>query len=456
MSSELLLKNAHIVNEDETIDADVLVKNCKIEKIGHINKYSQNLKVIDIEGKTVTPGGVDPHVHFDLAVMNTRSCDNFEQGSKEALLGGTTTVIDFVTPSKDITLLRALEARRKDIDACYVDYGFHMGVTSWGAETPDDMRLMVEQEGITSFKTFLAYLDTVGIDDRQLVKVMQNTKELNALVTIHAENGDLIDHLRDKFIKEKKFSPKYHALSRPADTEGEAAFRSLMLANYLDVPAYLVHMSTKQATDALVYFQQKGAQVYGETCPQYLFEDDNWYEKSFEKASSAVMSPPLRIREEGHQERLWDALARGEISTVGTDHCPFTLEQKKKGINDFTKIPNGAAGVKQRMSVLYNHGVMKDKIDIHQFVALTSTRASKLFGMYPRKGRIAAGSDADLVVWSKNPNSLYKNSIYEDLEEVFSPSIVIGGGKIKVENQRLVSNLAQGIYIKRSAPLFNL
>ena len=393
-----LLKNGRIVTASEDFFGDILIRGDKIEAIGQGLKNAD--KVIDAQGMWIIPGGIDPHVHLDMPFMGTFSSDNYSSGTLAALHGGTTMVIDFILQTQGKSLRHALEAwQGRSNGNCYGDYSFHMAVTDFNEDTASEIREMVEEEGITSFKTFMAYKGALMIDDGQMVGLMKEVKKQGGMVTVHATNGDMIDALIAKHRSEGKLSPLYHYLSQPEITEAEASGRFCDMAFYTDVPAYIVHMTCQGALDAVRDVTFRDQKVFVETCIQYLLLDADLYEKDFDGAKW-VMSPPLRKGKD--RTALWAGINQGLVQVVGTDHCPFKWEQKLMGKDDFSKIPNGHPAIEHRMELLFSEGVNKGKISPNKFVEVTSTNPAKIFGMYPRKGTIGVGSDADLVILDPN------------------------------------------------------
>lgn len=459
MNEKILIKNGEIVTPTDRYIADIYVENGEIKKIGKtLEKPSSDTRVIDAYGHYVFPGAIDAHVHMELPFMGEVSADDFETGTAAGLAGGTTTIIDFVIPSRNQSLLDGLKTWQEKARKSVSDYAFHMAVTWFGDKTAKEMEICVREEGITSFKTFMAYRGAIGVDDTEMIKVMETAKDLNALVTAHCENGEMVVALQDKLYNAGKISPKYHALSRPAPLEGEATARAIMLARMTGIPLYIVHVTAKEAVDAIAEARQRGQVVFGETCPQYLLLDDRVYDKPDFEGAAYVMSPP--IRPQGHQDVLWNALKSGIIHTVATDHCPFHQKgQKELGLKDFRKIPNGAAGIQNRLSLMYTYGVLAERIDIHQFVEVNCTRPAKLFGMYPRKGAIMEGSDADIVIWDplkegtiSAKTHLHKcdRNIFEGFKTKGAPAYVIANGKVQFDNGDLKVERGAGRFITRS------
>ena len=395
----IIIKNGCVVTASESYIADIYIEGQQIIAIGQNLDYGAD-KMIDASNKLVFPGGIDPHVHLDMPFMGTYSSDDYETGTRAALHGGTTMVIDFILQTQGDTLHSALKTwQEKSRGKAIGDYSYHMAVTDFNDEVAKEVVQMIEEEGISSFKTFMAYKGALMIDDGQMVQLMKVVKEYGGLVTVHATNGDMIDSLIAKNRAEGNVSPLYHYLSQPEITEAEASGRFADMLFYTGCPGYIVHMTCEGALNAVRKATQRNQKVFVETCTQYLMLDASLYEKNFEGAKW-VMSPPLREKKD--QEALWSGINQGLVQVVGTDHCPFMLEQKEMGKHDFSKIPNGHPGIEHRMELLFSEGVHKGKISLTKYVELTSTNAAKIFGMYPRKGTIAIGSDADLVIFDPN------------------------------------------------------
>jgi dihydropyrimidinase len=454
----VLIKNGNIVTANDGWTGDVRCEDGRIVELGEGLDAGAGDEVIDASGQYVFPGGLDPHVHMELPFMGTVSADDFETGTAAGVAGGTTSIIDFVIPGRGDDLMEALASWHDKAAKAVSDYGFHMAVTWWGDQTAEWMRRCVEEGGINSFKTFMAYRGAIGVDDPELIKIMNTARELGALVTVHAEHGDMVVDLQDRLMAQGLTAPKYHALSRPAPLEGEATSRAIMLARMTKEPLYVVHVTCQQAMHAIAEARERGQEVYGETCPQYLLLDDSIYDTDDFEGAAAVMSPPIRPK--GHQEPLWAALRSGILQVVATDHCPFNLVgQKDMGKDDFRLIPNGAAGIEHRLSLMYTYGVMAGRIDLNQFVDLTSTRAAKLFGLYPRKGAILVGSDADLVVWdpaatgeisAATHHHKVDRSIFEGFETQGTCSHVLVNGQVRFKDGNLDVTRGAGRYLKRS------
>ncbi len=452
----ILIKNARIITASDDSHGDIYIEGETIHSIGK-DLNIDAAQVIDATGKIVFPGGIDPHVHLDMPFMGTFSSDNYETGTLAALHGGTTMVIDFVLQTQGKSLYHALEAwQGRSNGNCYGDYSFHMAVTDFNEKTKREIQQMVEEEGITSFKTFMAYKGALMIDDGQMVDLMAEVKKQGGMVTVHATNGDMIDKLIAKHKSEGKLSPLYHYLSQPEITEAEASGRFTDMAYYTDVPAYIVHLTCEGALNAVRRATHRNQKVFVETCIQYLILDASLYEKDFEGAKW-VMSPPLRQKKD--QEALWAGLNQGLVQIVGTDHCPFKWEQKLMGKDDFSKIPNGHPAIENRMELLYSEGVGKGKISPQKYVEVTSTNPAKIFGMYPQKGCIAVGSDADLVIF--DPNEEHEISVdthhmnvdysaYEGWKVKGKCKTVLLRGKVAIDNGEVKIDKGYGQFVKRN------
>lgn len=452
--SSILIKNGRVVTASADYEADIFIDNGVILAIGK-NFQVQADQVIDATGKIVFPGAIDPHVHLEMPFMGTFSSDTYETGTLAALHGGTTTVIDFVLQTQGKSLGYALEQwQGRSNGNCYGDYSFHMAVTDFNDGTRKEIRDMVVNHGITSFKTFMAYKGALMIEDGEMVLLMNEVKKQGGMVTVHATNGDIIDSLVAKHRAEGKLSPLYHYLSQPEMTEAEASGRFADMVNYTGVQGYIVHMTCEGALNAVRRSTMRDQRVLAETCIQYLMLDASLYER--EDGHKWVMSPPLRERKD--QTSLWAGLNQGLIQVVATDHCPFRWEQKMLGKNDFSKIPNGHPAIEHRVELLYSEGVAKGRINLHKFVEVLSTNPAKIFGMYPRKGYIGIGADADLVIFDPNEkhtlsaathhmNADY--SCYEGVEVQGKVKTVILRGKVAIDNGKVLIAKGYGQYIKR-------
>jgi dihydropyrimidinase len=452
----LLIKNGRIITADADYYADLYIEGETIAMIG--KQLPVNAKeVIDVAGMLVMPGGIDPHVHLDMPFMGTYSSDSYETGTTAALFGGTTMVIDFILQTQGKSLASALEEWRSRADGnARGDYSFHMAVTDFNEQTRKEIKQMIEKEGITSFKTFMAYKGALMIDDRQMIGLMNEVKAHGGMVTAHATNGDMIDFLVAKHRAEGKLSPLYHYLSQPEVTEAEASGRFADMAGYTGCPAYIVHLTCEGALNAVRKAAAKNHHVLVETCMQYLVLDASLYEKDFEGAKW-VMSPPLREKKD--QESLWSGINQGIVQVVGTDHCPFMWEQKKMGEKDFSKIPNGHPGIEHRMELLFSEGVNKGKISVNRYVELTSTNAAKIFGMFPRKGCIAVGADADLIIFDPNEQHQLSASThhmrvdysaYEGWQVKGKVKKVVLRGKLAIDGAECKVEKGYGQFVRRS------
>ena len=452
----ILIKNGRVITASEDYTADIFIEGEKISSIG------KNLNVkadeeIDAKGKLIFPGGIDPHVHLDMPFMGTFSSDNYETGTLAALHGGTTMVIDFILQTQGKSLHSALEEWRGRSDGnAFGDYSFHMAVTDFNDETKKEIKDLIDKEGITSFKTFMAYKGALMIDDRQMIGLMNEVRDRGGLVTVHATNGDMIDFLVAKHRSEGKLSPLYHYLSQPEITESEAAGRFVDMAYHTDVPSYIVHLTCEGALNQVRDATRRDQKVFVETCIQYLILDASLYENDFEGAKW-VMSPPLREKKD--QASLWAGLNQGLVQVVGTDHCPFEWKKKLMGEKDFSKIPNGHPAIEHRMELLYSEGVEKGKISLNKYVEVTSTNAAKIFGMFPQKGTIGIGADADLVIFdpkkkhvlsAKTHHMNVDYSGYEGWDVTGKVETVILRGTVAVDKGKEKIKKGYGKFIKRS------
>jgi len=452
----ILIKNGRIITTSDDQDADIFIEGETVSAIGKNLNLNADM-TIDASGKLVFPGGIDPHVHLDLPFMGTFSSDNFETGTKAALFGGTTTVIDFAIQTQGKSMYAALdEWNKKSDNNSFADYSYHLAVTDYNKDTQSEVKKLIEDEGITSFKTFMAYKGVLMIDDGQMVGLMRQLRDLGGLITVHATNGDMIDNLIAKHRSEGKLSPLYHYLSQPEITEAEASGRFVDMAYYTDVPAYIVHLTCEGALNKVREATARNQMVFVETCIQYLLLDASLYEKEGFEGAKWVMSPPLRQKKD--QETLWAGINQGLVHTVGTDHCPFNMKQKRMGENDFSKIPNGAPGIEHRVELLFSEGVKKGRISLNKFVEVTSTYAAKIFGMFPKKGTIACGADADIVIF--DPNEKHTISVdnhhhncdysgYEGWEVTGKCQTVLVRGKVAMDNNEIKLNKGYGQFIKR-------
>jgi len=450
----VLVKNGRVVTAESDYIADIYTEGEKIVAIGKDLPYKAD-KIINAKGKLVFPGGIDPHVHLDMPFMGTYSSDDYTSGTRAALFGGTTMVIDFILQTQGDTLKNALKAwQGRSKGKAIGDYSYHMAVTDFNSKVAKEVVHMIEKEGITSFKTFMAYKGALMIDDGQMVQLMKVVKENSGLVTVHATNGDMIDSLIAKNRKAGNMKPIYHYLSQPEVTEAEASARFTDMLNYTGCPGYIVHMTCEGALNAVRKSTMRNQKVFVETCPQYLTLDASLYKR--DDGAKWVMSPPLREKKD--QTALWSGINQGLIQVVGTDHCPFTWKQKQMGKNDFSKIPNGHPAIEHRMELLFSEGVRKGRISLSKYVELTSTNAAKIFGMYPKKGTIAIGADADLVIFNPTKkHTLSKDShhmnadysSYEGFKVTGKTETVLLRGQVAIEKNTCLLKPGYGQFVKR-------
>ena len=449
---KLLIKNGRLVLPTDTIKADLLLEDGKISRIEkEIN--SEETPILDAKEAFILPAGIDPHVHLSLPTPNGLSADDFESGSQAAIAGGTTTFIDFITPEKGQNLMDAFEQRKAEVINCACDYAFHMSIIEWRDSIPQEMKTCVKDCGITSFKTYLAYRKSIGISFMELEKVMETAKSLNVMVTIHAELGDIIDELRDKAIQNNQTELYFHPKTRPDYTEYQAVEKVIELVKKTHCKTYIVHVSTVESLNKIAKAQKEGLPIFAETCPQYFTFTDTVYQKEKNKALGFMMSPP--IRSEKNRIGIEHGILNGFVSTLGTDHCPFTLEQKQKATN-FAETANGAGGIQHRLSRFYSHFVQPRKLTINEMVNLTSSNPAEFFKL-PNKGIIAEGYDADLIIWKETSGKMSDQNLYSkgnlDIyadEALFGKAdIVIKAGQIVYQNEKLIDKLPQGKYLYR-------
>ena len=452
----ILIKNGNIITASDNYVADIFIEGETIKTIGK-NLSDKADKIIDASGKLVFPGGVDPHVHLDMPFMGTYSSDNYETGTMAALFGGTTMVIDFILQKQGNSLHDALkEWKSRSDNNCVGDYSFHMAVTDFNDNTKIEIKDFIEEEGITSFKTFMAYKGALMIDDRQMIGLMEEVKKHGGLINVHATNGDMIDYLTQKHRGEGKLSPLYHYLSQPEITEAEASERFVDMASYTGCPGYIVHLTCEGALNAVRNATKRNQKMFVETCIQYLILDASVYENNFEGAKW-VMSPPLREKKD--QQTLWAGINQGLVQVVATDHCPFKWEQKLMGKDDFSKIPNGHPAIENRMELLFSEGVAKNKITLNKYVEVACTNPAKIFGMFPRKGTIAVGSDADIIIFDPNEKHTLSATThhmnvdysgYEGWEVTGKVKTVLLRGAIVIDNNKCLVQKGFGKFIKRN------
>ncbi|WP_042428739.1 dihydropyrimidinase [Geomicrobium sp. JCM 19039] len=453
-----IIRNGTIATAAETYEADILIVDEQIAAIG--KEFNEDgAEVIDAAGCYVFPGGVDPHTHLDMPFGGTVTRDDFDTGTVAAAHGGTTTIVDFCLTEKGKPLSEAITTwHEKSKDKAVIDYSFHLMIGEITDDVLEELPAVIEQEGITSFKVFMAYKNVFQADDSTLFQTLIKAKELGALVMVHAENGDVIDYLTKEALANGKTDPIHHALTRPPSVEGEATGRACHLTALADSQLYVVHVTCEQAVKQIEEARKAGADIWGETCPQYLVLDEEMMKGPDFEGAKYVWSPPLR--EKKHQDVLWNALKVGSLQTIGSDQCSFDFEgQKDLGKGDFTKIPNGGPIIEDRMSILYSEGVAKGRLSLNQFVDVTSTRAAKLFGMHPKKGTICVGADADVVIFDPSVKRTLSASThhlavdysaFEGMEVVGQPKTVLSRGKTIVDNQTFVGTNGAGQFVKRA------
>ncbi len=457
--SAVLIQGGTVVNADREFKADVLCVDGQIVAVGTDLDAPAGAQRIDAGGQYVMPGGIDPHTHMQLPFMGTVTMDDFFSGTAAAMAGGTTTIIDFVIPNPQQPLMEAYRTWRGWAEKAASDYSFHVAITWWDETVRRDMGTLVQEEGVNSFKHFMAYKNAIMADDETLVNSFRRCLELGAMPTVHAENGELVFLLQQEMKDLGITGPEGHPLSRPPVVEGEAAQRAIAIANVLNVPIYVVHVSCEEAASAIARARVAGQRVYGEVLAGHLVVDDSVYRHSdFAVAAAHVMSPPFR--EKTHQEALWRGLQSGSLQTTATDHCTFCAEQKAAGRLDFSKIPNGTGGVEERMTVIWDAGVNTGRLTRSEFVAVTSANAAKLFNLYPRKGCVAPGADADLVLWDpaatktmsvRTQHSKGDYNIFEGRRVTGLPSHTLSQGQLVWVNGDLRAQSGAGRYIKRPA-----
>jgi dihydropyrimidinase len=457
----LLIRNGEIVTVGSRLHADIYVENDTITRIGKNLDAPTNAEMIDATGKLIFPGFVDPHVHIYLPFMATFAKDTHETGSVAALIGGTTTYIEMCCPNRNDDALAGYELWKSKADgksAC--DYAFHMSVTKFVKETESQLQQIVA-DGTASFKIFLAYKNFFGVDDGEMYQTLELAKRLGVIVTAHCESAELVARLQQRLLAEGKIGPEWHEPSRPESVEAEGTSRFATFLENTGAAGYVVHLSCEKALRAAIEAKSRGVNIHLESVLPHLLLDKSFAEKSGIEGMKHVMSPPLRARQ--NHDALWKALALGSIDTVGTDHCPFDTEQKLIGKDSFVNIPNGIPGIEERVNLLYTHGVKRGRLDLDRFVDIASTRAAKLFGLFPRKGTISVGSDADLVVYDTNYRGVisaktqYTNNDYNAFEGMpieGRPSVVTVRGKVQVRDGKFVGERGRGKMLKREPSHF--
>ena len=455
----LLIRGGTVVNADGRARADVYCEGGRIKAVGENLEAPGSAEIIDAGGQYVMPGGIDPHTHMQLPFMGTVASEDFYTGTAAGLAGGTTMIIDFVIPNPEQKLMDAYRQWREWSEKAAADYSFHVAVTWWDETVHADMKTLVQEEGVNSFKHFMAYKGAIMATDEIMYNSFRRALELGAIVTAHAENGELVFQLQKELIAQGITGPEGHPMSRPPKVEGEAAHRVIKFAEVIGVPVYLVHVSTKEALGHISRARADGSRVFGEVLAGHLLVDDSVYKNpDFEVAAAHVMSPPFRPKD--HQDALWRGLQSGNLQTTATDHCCFCADQKAMGKDDFTQIPNGTAGVEDRLAVLWTHGVNTGRLTPEEFVAATSTNAAQIFNIYPRKGSVSVGADADIVVWDpkatktisrKTHHQNIDYNIFEGMEVTGLPSHTVRAGAIAYVTGNLRAEKGAGNYIKRPA-----
>jgi len=456
----VVIRGGTVVTAEQSFKADVYCADGVIKAIGPKLEVPAGTRAVDAKGQYVMPGGIDPHTHMELPFMGTVASENFFSGTAAALAGGTTMIIDFVIPNPKESLLEAYDKWRGWAAKACADYSFHVAITWWSDQVREEMGTLARERGVNSFKHFMAYKNAIMVADDQMIASFSRCYELGAIPTVHAENGELVYHLQGKLLKQGIKGPEGHPLSRPPEVEGEAANRAIKIAGIVNSPVYIVHNSCIQALEALTRARLDGQRVFGEVLAGHLLIDDSVYRhQDWGFAAAHVMSPPFRSRE--HQEALWKGLQSGILQTTATDHCCFCADQKLMGKDDFTKIPNGTGGVEDRMAVLWTAGVNTGKLTMNEFVRITSANAAQIFNIYPRKGAVAVGSDADIVVWdpklkrtisAQTHHQKIDFNIFEGMTVTGNPSHTISQGKVVWADGKLDVVEGAGRYVDR--PVF--
>ncbi len=452
-----LIRGGTVVNHDHRRRADVLIDGEKVVAIGETLSVPAGAETIDAGGAYVLPGGIDPHTHLDMPFMGTYSADDFESGTIAALSGGTTMVVDFCLPGPNESMLAAYQDwRRKGEKACG-DWGLHMAVTSWSKQHFDEMETVVKTYGINTFKHFMAYKGALMVNDDELYNSFARCANLGALPLVHAENGDVVFRLQQHYLEQGVTGPEGHSYSRPVEVEGEATNRAIMIADMAGSPLYVVHTSCRESHEAIKRARAAGKRVYGEPLIQHLVLDDGVYQhRDWDHAARRVMSPPFRSKD--HQASLWAGLQSGSLQVVATDHCAFTTEQKRFGRGDFTKIPNGTGGLEDRLPVLWAAGVNTGRLTVEEFVAVTSANIARILNVFPRKGAIAVGSDADILVWdpaatktvaAARQRSRIDYNVFEGFQCRGLPRVTLNRGRIAVKDGDVRVKPGDGKYIER-------
>ncbi|PRD41647.1 dihydropyrimidinase [Phyllobacterium phragmitis] len=449
-----VIKGGTIIAADRSYKADVLIDG---ETIAAVGDNLSGDEVIDATGCYLMPGGIDPHTHLQMPFMGTYSSDDFDTGTAAALAGGTTMVVDFVLPGAEGGLLDALQEWFQKAGKARTDYSFHMAITGWNKQIFDEMPEVVAR-GINTFKHFMAYKGALMVNDDEMFASFQRCAEIGAMPLVHAENGDVVAHLQQKLLAQGNNGPEAHAYSRPPEVEGEATNRAIMIADQAGVPLYVVHVSCEESHEAIRRARQKGMRVFGEPLIQHLVLDENEYRhEDWDYAARRVMSPPFRDKR--HQDGLWAGLAAGSLQVVATDHCAFTTEQKRFGLGDFTRIPNGTGGLEDRLPVLWTKGVRTGRLTPNEFVAVTSTNIARILNIYPKKGAILPGSDADIVIWdpeakktisARTQKSAIDYNVFEGIEVTGLPRMTLSRGRIAYRDGEVLAQTGDGRFVERA------
>jgi dihydropyrimidinase len=454
-----LIRNGTVVTARDTKAADVLIEGGRIAEVRAGIPADRAENIINAAGMYVIPGGIDAHTHLDMPFGGTTSADDFETGTRAAAFGGTTSIVDFAIQARGTKMRSALDTWwKKAENKAVIDYGLHMIVTDLGTSGLEDMDELVD-EGVASFKLFMAYPNVLMVDDATIFKALSRTAKNGALICMHAENGSVIDVIIAKALAEGKTAPIYHALTRPTRAEAEAVHRAIAMAEIAGAPVYIVHLSSEDALNEVREARDRGVPAFAETCPQYLLLSIEELERPNFEGAKYVFTPPLRTKE--NLPKLWDGLKHDHLQVVSTDHCPFCFEdQKILGKDDFTKIPNGGPGIENRLQLIYHYGVNAGKLSMNRFVEITSTTPARIFGMYPRKGEIAAGSDADIVIWdpkapftisAKTHHMRVDYSMFEGYEVQGNARTVISRGEVIVDGGQFYGKAGRGEYLRRQA-----
>ena len=453
----LLIRGGTVVNADLSRRADVLVDGDRIVAVSENLEAPAGAEIVDADGAYVMPGGIDPHTHMEFLFMGTVSADDFEWGTKAALSGGTTMIVDFCIPGAGQSLVEAYRDWRHKSEKAAGDYSYHLAITSWSDDVEREMGEIVNTHGVNTFKHFMAYKGALMVDDDILFRSFKRCAELGATALVHAENGDVVAQMQNMYISQGKTGPEFHAYSRPPEVEGEAANRAIMIADMAGCPLYIVHTSSKPAHEAIMRARAEGKRVFGEPLIQHLVLDETDYlNRSWDHAAQRVMSPPFRPK--SHQDSLWAGLQAGSLQVVATDHCSFTMEQKRMGLGDFRGIPNGTGGLEDRMPVLWSAGVNTGRLTPNEFVAVTSANSARILNIYPQKGVIMPGADADIVIWDPAKKVTYgvahahqrtDYNLYEGWELTGMPEKVFLRGKLIVDGETWLGRSGDGQFLKR-------